>query len=243
MSFKLAGWAWDQQLPAGEKLLLLALADTANDDGECWPGRKRLAVKCGITPRSVTSHIKALQGRGLLRVEEQYRDDGSQTSSRYFLAPTLATVTSAVEMVSSGLAADTSHEPIREPIREPIPPVSLRSTSPKGARGPDIDALIALFPNQSPEWVREQVADAMNHKARFKYTDLTRYCANWIRKEIANGQTQRPGAYAGGGTAPRPGGYAPVADAAGIDKWFEWGKTPDGPGGWARGRPTARTGG
>ena len=226
MSFKLAGWAWDQQLPAGEKLLLLALADTANDDGECWPGRKRLAAKCGVTPRSVTSHIKALQGRGLLRVEEQYRDDGSQTSSRYFLAPTVATVTSAVETISSGLATDTSHEPIREPIREPLPPVSLRETSPKGARAPDTDALILQFPNQSPEWVRERVADAMNHKARLKYSDLTRYCANWIRKEISNGQTQRTGAYAGGGATPRPGGYAPVADAAGHKAWTNWGRTP-----------------
>ena len=64
MSFKLAGWAWDQPVNATTKLVLLALAETANDDGECWPGRKHLAKKCSLSGRSITNATAALEAAG-----------------------------------------------------------------------------------------------------------------------------------------------------------------------------------
>lgn len=53
--------AWATDLSAGDKLVLLALADSANDEGHCWPGMKSLVAKTGKCERSVQAAIKALE--------------------------------------------------------------------------------------------------------------------------------------------------------------------------------------
>lgn len=52
--------AWATNLPAGDKLVLLALADCANDEGHCWPGIRSLCTKTGKSERSLQASIKAL---------------------------------------------------------------------------------------------------------------------------------------------------------------------------------------
>ena len=49
------------------KLVLLKLADNANDQGECWPSYQNIADHCEISRRSVIAHINALEEAGLLR--------------------------------------------------------------------------------------------------------------------------------------------------------------------------------
>lgn len=56
--------AWAVNLPAGEKLVLLALADCANDEGKCWPGLANLARKTGKSRRSLIDTIHALEKAG-----------------------------------------------------------------------------------------------------------------------------------------------------------------------------------
>ena len=51
------------------KLVLIKLADNANDKGECWPSYKHIADQCEISKRSVISHIEALCNSGLLKKE------------------------------------------------------------------------------------------------------------------------------------------------------------------------------
>lgn len=58
--------AWAVDLPAGEKLVLLALADCANDEGKCWPGLTSLARKTGKSRRSLIDTIHALEKSGHL---------------------------------------------------------------------------------------------------------------------------------------------------------------------------------
>lgn len=58
--------AWETQLPHMEKLVLLALADNANDAGDCWPSINALATKCSLSRRSVLRTISGLQGGGHL---------------------------------------------------------------------------------------------------------------------------------------------------------------------------------
>lgn len=53
--------AWATDLQAGDKLVLLALADCANDEGHCWPGMKNLVAKTGKCERSVQASIKSLE--------------------------------------------------------------------------------------------------------------------------------------------------------------------------------------
>ena len=46
MSVRLMTEVWAVSLPDSEKLVLLALADCANDEGLCWPSMATLARKC-----------------------------------------------------------------------------------------------------------------------------------------------------------------------------------------------------
>jgi hypothetical protein len=78
-------WAWQAPLPPGPKIVLLALADIADDEGICWPGHRSLAAKCSITVRTVQRTIAGLQAHGQLLIEPRYRQDGSRSSNRYRL--------------------------------------------------------------------------------------------------------------------------------------------------------------
>lgn len=85
MSLRVMTWAWGTKLPPASKLLLMALADEADDSGYCFPSQRRLAVKCGITDRTVRRLIVELQAKGHVRIEHRYRPDGSPTSNGYRL--------------------------------------------------------------------------------------------------------------------------------------------------------------
>ncbi|HIE2344975.1 TPA: helix-turn-helix domain-containing protein [Haemophilus influenzae] len=66
------------------KLVLLKLADNANDDGICFPSYQYIADKCEMTRRSAISHIEYLIKMGLVSKKERKNKDGS-ISNLYFL--------------------------------------------------------------------------------------------------------------------------------------------------------------
>ena len=71
MSIKLMSEIWDNQDPqlTGSKLvIMLCLADHADDNDECWPSIARIAELARITPANVTRHIKELEAAGYLIV-------------------------------------------------------------------------------------------------------------------------------------------------------------------------------
>lgn len=85
MSYKATAWAWDLQLDSSRKLVLLALADMADESFSCFPGQERLAAMTGMTARSVRNCLVELDGSGLLTRLRRSRDDGTRTSDRYVL--------------------------------------------------------------------------------------------------------------------------------------------------------------
>ncbi len=79
------GWAFRVQCPSPlAKLVLLKLADHANDEGECWPSQGRIARDCGLPRETVNRQVKALSTAGLIRVENRANKTGKQ-SNLYFL--------------------------------------------------------------------------------------------------------------------------------------------------------------
>lgn len=83
---KAQAWAWEQKAGSpNTKLVLMALADHANDDGVCWPGQTRLAAKAEMTTRAVRANLDRLVKSGLVRAEERRRGNGTRTSNLYFL--------------------------------------------------------------------------------------------------------------------------------------------------------------
>jgi len=66
----------------GRKLVLVKLADNANDKGECWPSYQHVADQCEMGRSTVKAHIKALEEAGFLTVVER---NGGVSSNKYRL--------------------------------------------------------------------------------------------------------------------------------------------------------------
>jgi hypothetical protein len=62
--------AWTVDLPSNDKLVLLALADCANDEGVCWPGLSSLVAKTGRCKRSLQESLRALASAGHITRKE-----------------------------------------------------------------------------------------------------------------------------------------------------------------------------
>ena len=78
-------WAWKQKLRPTPKLILMSLADAADDFGVCWPSVPTVATKCCVSTRTVRRVMKKLEDRRLMLSEPRYRKDGSCSSNRYRL--------------------------------------------------------------------------------------------------------------------------------------------------------------
>jgi len=88
VSLKQMAYVW--QLPVGAtkpagRLLLLALADIADDDGKCFPGRAYIARKCGLARNTVGIVMKRLTEAGYVIIEQRQRDDKTYSSNLYTL--------------------------------------------------------------------------------------------------------------------------------------------------------------
>lgn len=70
MSVRVMSQVWEIELPDSEKLVLLALADCANHDGDCWPSMATLSAKCSKSDRTVQGAIKSLVSKGHLTRNE-----------------------------------------------------------------------------------------------------------------------------------------------------------------------------
>jgi len=73
--------AWNTDLKASTKMVLLALCDNASDEGMCFPSIKTTAKKCSMSTRSVQGHIAKLIEKGYLKKTER-----EGRSSIYFIA-------------------------------------------------------------------------------------------------------------------------------------------------------------
>lgn len=129
------------------KLVLVKLADNANDEGICFPSVKYIADVCEISETSVKDHIKALISMGLVTKKARKTDKGN-TSNLYILhldQPIQQGGTNADvgrQMPKGGSGADlgggsgadyrTNHS--FKPINEPStlqPPAATRRRTPK----------------------------------------------------------------------------------------------------------------
>lgn len=79
-----AVWESDVQ-PAGKRLVLLALADSANDEGVCWPSMATIARKAGIGLSSARKACAALEEEGLLVREERRVEHARNKSNIYVI--------------------------------------------------------------------------------------------------------------------------------------------------------------
>lgn len=87
MSAKATFWVWKiiENLNSTQKLVLLRLADHANEDGIAWPGKDSLARSCCMSKRTVDQAITHLEGLQLITIQKRISDSGKQGSNVYAL--------------------------------------------------------------------------------------------------------------------------------------------------------------
>lgn len=121
------------------KLVLIKLADNANDNGECWPSYQHIADHCECSRSAVRSHIDALIGMGVLTKENRMgiNNGKGNTSNVYYLnldnpmppkstAPVPSKITgmpleNTPPMPCGGTRTNHSFEPVNEPNDPPNP--------------------------------------------------------------------------------------------------------------------------
>jgi hypothetical protein len=81
VSNRALNWAFDVPLTGARKGVLIALANRANDAGECWPSLAGIALHAGTSERGAQKALRDLEQAGLIRTEQ-----ATGRKSRYTLA-------------------------------------------------------------------------------------------------------------------------------------------------------------
>ncbi len=191
-------WAFDQKAPPVPKLVLLALADHAHDNGVCWPGLLGLASKTSLTRRTLLRHLNTLKRLGLVKVEPRHDRDGRQRSNLFRLP-----VASNGEGVSSdtpgcqqchgegvssdtgeGVSTDTQNhniEPSYETILSGKPDTSPANDPSEKAR----DSKNGKGTSESIPY--EPIVDYLNEQADTHYKPTTRMTCDFIKARWKEG--------------------------------------------------------
>jgi DNA-binding transcriptional ArsR family regulator len=129
--------AWKADMPSGRKLVLLALCDHANAQGECYPSVDAIARKCSMGQRTVQQHISELERAHIL-----VRRFRKGRSTVYRLEPDsfCRSAASAVPQDSTLQCAASATSPPQRPHASPaVPaPISIREPSVESSPNPQV---------------------------------------------------------------------------------------------------------
>lgn len=169
--------AFKASLPTTQKFVLVALCDSANDQGECYPSVPTLAEKCSMGVRTVQEAIVALEAVGCLR-----REFRAGRSTVYWLDPAAELSTTPAPAASRAsripqephpTPAGAAPPPPQEPHPTPAPaaPITVNEPSvepPKKQKKPPaltVDASLLVEAGFSPEVADEFIACKAERKA------------------------------------------------------------------------------
>lgn len=237
VSVRIMTQVWEIRLPDSEKLVLLALADCANDEGQCWPSMATLAKKCSKSDRTVQASIKALVAAGhLTRMEVLGK------GCRYVVHPTPEAASPPKRLPpekasppkgttpTPEAASDKPSRTITSPVASPPPRTRGGKIKPfrlpedwKPDRFADGTVARAVIDRRGREWAlaaieafRNWAANAADRDGIGRKTDWQKAWANWVieqdKRDGRHGGSQRVAGNDGrGGSAS---GMGPTVDAA-----------------------------
>ena len=84
MSFQAMVWALKQPAKPAEKLLLLAIANYADEQGRAWPSLERLCTDTGMSRATIKRCFKKLEDGGIISRHKRVKGH-LQTSNLYVL--------------------------------------------------------------------------------------------------------------------------------------------------------------
>lgn len=159
---------WEMDFPPTEKLVFLALADCANDEGLAWPSIATIARKTGVSDRSVQRAIRMGETRGLI-VREEVKGKGCRywITLRHSVTPdTVSRVTNATKTPDT-VSPHPRHS-VTQTINEPSSETS---------------KVIRRAPVAKPDGVDADVwSDFCAHRVR-KKSDITETAIRSIAKQ------------------------------------------------------------
>lgn len=85
MSVKASNWAWDIPLKPTAKLVLLRLADFANEHGGCFASYDRLTSDVNVSKNTIIKALKDLEDAGYLTKTKNLRDNGGFSANSFVL--------------------------------------------------------------------------------------------------------------------------------------------------------------
>lgn len=107
------------------KLVLIKLADNANDKGECWPSYQHIADQCECSRTAVRNHIDALEEMGLIKRENRVGvNNGKGNTSNVYYLKLDAT---PMPLNGTGVCHDEAH-PMQPDGTPPVPPDGTRTS-------------------------------------------------------------------------------------------------------------------
>lgn len=174
------------------KLVLIKLADNANDNGECFPSHNTIAKACEISRSSVQAHIEALIKMGVVKKINRKKNEKENTSNLYILTipadgiggipednTPIPTDNRGVPAGGIGGIPTDEQEPIiiesvNEPIIEPI--IAEKPQKPKRA--------CQLPDDFKPNDHHQEIAQAENINLESEFIKFKDYCLATGKKYI-----------------------------------------------------------
>jgi hypothetical protein len=177
------------------KLVLIKLADNANDNGECWPSYQHIADQCEITRRSVVTHVNKLEEMGFLVKQFRKGVKGNSSNIFHLSIPSAILSSSANNSLhgeSNSLPSEspapppsefpaprTSHsfESVNESINEPILPKQKKRTQKTLAEQYDLS-----------QWPTElelsEIEEYLQHRKKMKKPSMSQNSITRIGKKL-----------------------------------------------------------
>lgn len=168
MSVHVSSWAWKQEIgDDGAKLVLLKLADSANDDGVAWPARGTLMTECECKDeRTIGRRLAKLKAAGLITVVPWFDESGRQSSSMIVMphrgALEAADLAAAMEKSGrKGYAGNVVYlNDARGASAPPSPgaaaPPSSRALAPPSIEEPSVEPSEVLLPDKPGESIPDE---------------------------------------------------------------------------------------
>lgn len=168
MSIRVMSWVWEHSRAAGiDRLVLLAIADAANDDGQqAWPSGETLARKTGVNLRTVQRSVRRLVELGEVSVKTNAGKGGTNVYRVHLATQTPGT-------------APPPRPPVTPALRHPRRSATPAETTQTPGTAPPEPSL-----NRPTESLRDSASEI--HR-----DDVERVCAHLADRIEANG-SKRP---------------------------------------------------
>jgi hypothetical protein len=173
VSIKVTNWVWARsESRNGARLVMLALADRADDNGHCWPSIEDLAERTRLSPRAVQKGIATLVKDGELKVEN---GGGRHRSNRYQIIPKPCTsdgVTGQEPRTSDGVSAtETPNFEAETPNFEAETPNSATRNPVQSSPEPTVEPSREPSGNQQQQGAPDDLLPAVRDAAAARYPD------------------------------------------------------------------------